>query len=121
MIQEIPDDFLLADFGSSVTAGAVVGLGWMDRDSQVIRNDQVISVEYALTVRTDLFGALTYGAQVAHKGSTYKLLHEPLKQADGRFCVMVLEKLEAVAAAIQATLLADGLALVTSDGLMVVF
>jgi hypothetical protein len=93
MIQEIADDFLLADFGSSVTAGAVVGLGWMDKNSQVIMNDQVISVEYALTVRTDLFGALTYNAQVTHEGSVYKLLHEPLKQADGRFCVMVLEKI----------------------------
>ena len=93
MIQEIADDFLLADFGSSVTAGAVVGLGWMDKNSQVIMNDQVISVEYALTVRTDLFGALTYNAQVRHEGSVYKLLHEPLKQADGRFCVMVLEKI----------------------------
>jgi hypothetical protein len=39
MIQEIPDDFLLADFGSSVTAGAVVGLGFMDRASQIIMND----------------------------------------------------------------------------------
>ena len=68
MIQEIADDFLLADFGSSVTAGAVVGLGWMDKNSQVIMNDQVISVEYALTVRTDLFGALTYNAQVTHEG-----------------------------------------------------
>lgn len=94
MIQEIPDDFLLADFGSSVTAGAVVGLGWMDCPSQIIMNDQVVTVDYALTVRTDLFGGLQYGAQVVHEGSTYKLLHEPLKQADGRFCVMVLEKLQ---------------------------
>ena len=95
MIQEIPDDFLLADFGSSVTAGAVVGLGIMDRASQVIMNDQVISVEYALTVRTDLFGWLQYGSQIVHEGVTYKLQHEPLKQADGRYCVMVLERLDA--------------------------
>jgi hypothetical protein len=91
MIQEIPDDFLLADFGSSVTAGAVVGLGVMDRTSQIIMNDQVITVDYALTVRTDQFGGLQYGDQVQHEGQTYKLQHEPLRQADGRFCVMVLE------------------------------
>ena len=95
MIQEIPDDFLLADFGSSVTAGAVVGLGIMDRASQIIMNDQVISVEYALTVRTDLFGWLQYGSQIVHEGVAYKLQHEPLKQADGRYCVMVLERLDA--------------------------
>ncbi len=97
MIQEIPDDFLLADFGSSVTAGAVVGLGVMDRTSQIIMNDQVITVDYALTVRTDQFGGLQYGDQVQHEGQTYKLQHEPLKLADGRFCVMVLELVEAVA------------------------
>ena len=91
MIQEIPDDFLLADFGSSVTAGAVVGLGVMDRTSQIIMNDQVITVDYALTVRTDQFGGLQYGDQVQHEGQTYKLQHEPLKLADGRFSVMVLE------------------------------
>lgn len=97
MIQEVADDFLLADFGSSVTAGAVVGLGIMDRQSQVMMNDQVISVEYALTVRTDLFGGLGYGDQVVHEGQVYRLQHEPLKLADGRFCVMVLEKIEAIA------------------------
>jgi hypothetical protein len=91
MIQEVPDDFLLADFGSSVTAGAVVGLGFMDRASQIIMNDNVVTVDYALTARTDQFGGLQYGDQVQHEGLTYKLQHEPLRLADGRFCVMVLE------------------------------
>ena len=100
MIQEIPDDFLLADFGSSVTAGAVVGLGVMDRPSQILMNDQVVTVDYALTVRTDLFGGLQYGDQVQHEGQTYRLQHEPLRQADGRFCVMVLEKLEQILASV---------------------
>jgi hypothetical protein len=94
MIQEIPDDFLLADFGSSVTAGAVVGLGVMDHASQIIMNDQVVTVDYALTVRTDQFGWLQYGNYVQHEGLTYKLQHEPLRLADGRFCVMVLEKVD---------------------------
>jgi len=94
MIQEIPDDFLLADFGSSVTAGAVVCLGVMDRASQIIMNDQVVTVDYALTVRTDQFGWLQYGNYVQHEGLTYKLQHEPLRLADGRFCVLVLEKVD---------------------------
>lgn len=98
MIQEVADDFLLADFGSSVTAGAVVGLGIMDRQSQVIMNDQVISVEYALTVRTDLFGGLQHGATVTVDGVQYRLQYEPLRQADGRYCVMVLDRLSAEAA-----------------------
>jgi hypothetical protein len=94
MIQEVADDFLLADFGSSVTSGAVVGLGIMDRQSQVIMGEQVISVEYALTVRSDLFGGLGYGDQVVHDGQLYRLQHEPLRLADGRFCVMVLELID---------------------------
>lgn len=95
MIQEIPDDFLLNDFGSSVTAGAVVGLGIMDRASQIIMNDNVVTVDYALTVRTDQFGDLQYGSIVQHEGLVYRLQHEPLMLADGRFCVMVLELVEA--------------------------
>ena len=94
MIQEVPDDFLLADFGSSVTAGAVVGLGIMDRQSQVLMGDEVVSVEYALTVETAKFGQLGYGSQVVVDGVIYRLQHEPLRQADGRFSVLVLERLE---------------------------
>jgi hypothetical protein len=112
MIQEIPDDFLLADFGSSVTAGAVVGLGFMDRASQIIMNDNVVTVDYALTVRTDQFGGLQYGDQVQHEGLTYKLQHEPLRQADGRFCVMVLELVQEVVTSL-ATL--SGLRITTLD------
>ena len=93
MIQEIADDFLLNDFGSSVTAGAVVGLGFKDEISDYVMGDRVISIDCTLTVRTDLFGDLQYGDTVQHGGESYRLLHEPLRQADGRFCVMLLEKL----------------------------
>jgi hypothetical protein len=96
MIQEVPDDFLLSDFGSSVTAGAVVGLGFKDEISNFVLDDRVISIDCTLTVRTDLFGGLQYRDLVEHGGQTYRLLHEPLRQADGRFCVMLLEKVEAV-------------------------
>ena len=92
MIQEIADDFLLNDFGSSVTAGAVVGMGIMDRQSQVIMGDQVVTVDYALTVRSDLFSWLGYNDQVVYENEVYRLRHEPLKLADGRYSVLVLEK-----------------------------
>lgn len=92
MIQEIPDDFLLADFGSRVTAGAVVGLGFKDEVSDYVLGDRVISIDATLTVRTDLFGGLQYRDLVEHGGQFYRLLHEPLRQSDGRFCVMLLEK-----------------------------
>jgi hypothetical protein len=63
----------------------------MDRASQIIMNDNVVTVDYALTVRTDQFGSLQYGDLVQHDGLVYRLQHEPLRLADGRFCVMVLE------------------------------
>jgi hypothetical protein len=44
---------------------------------------------------------LQYGDQVQHEGLTYKLQHEPLRLADGRFCVMVLEKLSSQPTPIQ--------------------
>jgi len=112
MIQEIPDDFLLADFGSSVTAGAVVGLGFKDEISDYVLGDRVISIDCALTVRTDLFGGLQYRDLVEHGGQTYRLLQEPLRQADGRFCVMLLELVEAVATIITTL---SGLRLTTLD------
>jgi hypothetical protein len=37
---------------------------------------------------------------VVYEGLLYRLQHEPLKQADGRFCVMVLEKLDQILAGV---------------------
>jgi hypothetical protein len=108
--------------GVSVIWGAVSGDAILEQNGELILRDQVVSTEYALhNLRSDLFGSLSFGSMVSVNGDSFRVIHEPVKQGDGMFCIAVLEKLEAVAAAIQATLLADGLALVTSDGLMVVF
>jgi hypothetical protein len=115
MIQEVPDDFLLSDFGSSVTAGAVVGLGFKDEISNFVLDDRVISIDCALTVRTDLFGGLQYRDLVEHGGQTYRLLHEPLRQADGRFCVMLLEKVEPTPGAFTFLVTLNGLQITTLD------
>jgi hypothetical protein len=115
MIQEVPDDFLLSDFGSSVTAGAVVGLGFKDEISNFVLDDRVISIDCTLTVRTDLFGGLQYRDLVEHGGQTYRLLHEPLRQADGRFCVMLLEKVEPVPGAFTFLVTLNGLQITTLD------
>ena len=87
-------DVFLADFGSSVNAGAIVGLGFMDRQSQLVMGDHVVTVDYALTVRTDLFGLLQYGAQIEYEGQAYRLQHEPTRIGDGRFCVLMLELID---------------------------
>ena len=91
-LQQIDPDLLLADFGVSITAGAVSGIGHLDVNSELILNGQVVMIDYAVTCRTDLFGALTYGSAVTVNGVAYKVIHEPLRVADGVFCVVPLEK-----------------------------
>lgn len=104
-----------------VVAGAVSTTGMFDMKSELVMDGQVISIENALTIKTSELGTLGYGDLITVDGNAYRVRQEPFRMADGLLSVMSLEQAEAVAAATQSTLLADGLALVTSDGLMVVF
>ena len=44
-------DAFLADFGVSVTAGAVSALGILDMPMEVMAGDQVLSTDYTLTAK----------------------------------------------------------------------
>ena len=44
MLEEVPADLLLQDFGLSITAGAVSGIGILDRNSEIILGGQVVMV-----------------------------------------------------------------------------
>jgi hypothetical protein len=90
--EQIDDNLLLADFGVSVTAGAVSGIGVLDQNSELILQGQVVMVDHALTCRTALFGNLQYGTSITVDDQNYKVIHEPLRFADGRFCIIPLEK-----------------------------
>lgn len=94
MLEQIDPDLLLADFGLSVTAGAVSGIGILDQNSELTLSGQVVMIDYALTCRTALFGLLQYGAAITVDGEPYKVIHEPLRLADGVFCVIPLERLQ---------------------------
>jgi len=91
MLEEVPADLLLQDFGLSAIAGAVSGLGILDRNSELILGGQVVMVDYMLTCRTDQFGALQYGDDIIIDGANYKVRHEALKLADGLYCSIPLE------------------------------
>ncbi len=91
-LQQIDDDLLLADFGVSVTAGAVSGIGILDQNSEIILQGQVVIADYTLTCKTSQYGNLRYGDTLTAGGQAYKVIHEPLRFADGRFCVVPLEK-----------------------------
>jgi hypothetical protein len=95
MLEEVPADLLLQDFGLSATAGAVSGIGILDRNSEIILGGQVVMVDYMLTCRTDQFGALQYGSGIIVGGVSYTVRHEPLKLADGLYCSIPLERVEA--------------------------
>lgn len=90
--------------GVSVTAGAVSGFGQLDQNSELVMSGQVVSVDYALSCATALFGSLQYGDIIAVGGNNYRVQHEPVKIGDGTDCIVPLE------------FIATGTYLTTQDG-----
>lgn len=93
-------DAFLADFGVSVTAGAVSALGILDMPMEVIAGDQVLSTDYTLTARASDFGDLVYGSEVNVNGVPYTVRETRLID-DGAFCQIGL--MRSVATALQET------------------
>ena len=78
-------DAFLADFGVSVTTGAVSGLGILDMPMEVLAGDQVLSTDYTLTTKAADFGDLQYGSEVNVNGVPYTVRETRLID-DGSFC-----------------------------------
>jgi hypothetical protein len=79
--------------GVSVTWGVVTGEAILEQNTELVVNDQVLSVEYALSnLRVDLFGAMNYGDLVTVAGEQFEVRHAPLLVGDGRYCVVMLQK-----------------------------
>lgn len=97
----------------SVIAGAVTGRGFLKQNSEVLLNDTIVSIEYALVAETSVFGALAYGDSVIVDGVNYTVRHEPMRQDDGTFCLVPLSK---ATLASNNVVTLDGLRLVTQDG-----
>ncbi len=93
-------DAFLADFGVSVTAGAVSALGILDMPMEVLAGDQVLSTDYTLTARASDFGDLVYGSEVNVNGVPYTVRETRLID-DGAFCQIGL--MRSVATALQET------------------
>lgn len=92
MLQEVDQDLLLQDFGLSISAGAVSGLCILDKQSEIILDGRAVVVDYTAIVRTDQFGWLQYGNAVDIDGKCYTVAHEPMRIADGLYCLLVLEE-----------------------------
>jgi len=108
----------LADFGVRVTAGALSGLGILDQNSELLLGNQVVSVDYALTCETSIFGSLAYGETVTVDSNRYEVKYEPMRKDDGIFCVVPLSKSTVVANNITTL---SGLRLITQDGRYLIY
>ncbi len=97
MIEEDLTVFL-ADFGVSITAGAVSGLCLLDMPGEVVFDGVretytgALSTMYSITCRTDEFGSLGYGDSVTVDGEVYILQEAPILITDGVFCRINLER-----------------------------
>jgi hypothetical protein len=77
----------------AVQFGQVSTFGMFDRKSEIVLDEQVLSLENALTVKTSELGNLTYGDQLSVGGAAYKVRHEPMRMADGLLSIVLLEVL----------------------------
>lgn len=98
----------------SVTAGAVSGRGFLKQNSEMLLGGEVISIDFALTCETSIFGSLAYGDLLTVDGNSYEVRYEPMRQDDGTFCVVPLAK-SALQVSNSITTL-SGLRLITQDG-----
>jgi hypothetical protein len=81
----------LADFGVSLTAGAVSGTGILDMPSEILLDNQIISTEYTVTCEASKFGALLYGSSITVNGAAY-VVRAAVLLTDGVFVQLSLQK-----------------------------
>jgi len=74
----------------SVTANGVSGKGYLDIDSQLVLDDQQVTVPGMLTVRTDLFGSLKIKDLVIIGTQQWRAQYDPQPFDDGSFCMVPL-------------------------------
>lgn len=81
-----------AEMAVPVTTGSVSGAGILDMPMEVLAGDQVLSVDYKLTVKTSEFGGLIYGDGITVAGVNYTVRSAQLID-DGTFTELYLAKL----------------------------
>jgi hypothetical protein len=81
----------LADFGVSITAGAVSGLGLLDMPGELIADGMIITTDYTLRCEASKFGGLGYGTALTVDGVSYQVRDNRLIE-DGKFCNITLQK-----------------------------
>jgi hypothetical protein len=90
------DDFLDPDLDVvPVIAGAIIGDGYLDLNSEMIFDGNLTIIDYMLTAQTSKFGGLGYGTAISVNGETYKVEMSPQRFDDGKFCRIPLARVDA--------------------------
>ena len=84
-------DVFLADFGVTVTSGAISGIGILDMPGELVADGMIITTDYSLRCEASKFGALAYGASITVDGTAYTIRENRLIE-DGVFCEITLQK-----------------------------
>lgn len=80
-----------ADFGVSVVAGAVTGLGLLNMPGELVADGMIITTDYSLRCEASEFGGLIFGAAMTVDGVNYQVRENRLIE-DGVFCEITLQK-----------------------------
>lgn len=82
---------LFFSFGaSSVSAGAVSGLGLLMMPGEIIADGMVMTTDYELTVKTSEFGNLEYGAGIVVDAVPY-IVRNTKPMDDGRLSIIQMQ------------------------------
>ena len=81
----------LADFGVTVTSGAISGIGILDMPGELVADGMIISTDYSIRCEASKFGTLAYGASITVNGTAYTIRENRLIE-DGVFCEITLQK-----------------------------
>ena len=84
-------DVFLADFGDTVTSGAISGIGILDMPGELVADGMIISTDYSIRCEASKFGTLAYGASITVNGTAYTIRENRLIE-DGVFCEITLQK-----------------------------
>lgn len=84
-------DGFLADFGVSVTFGAVTAKGILDMPTEIIAGGMVLNTDYQLTFKTAALAGLGYQSAITVDGSSY-VVREVRALDDGKMSVAFMSK-----------------------------
>lgn len=84
-------DVFMADFGVAVTDGVTATVGNLDMPSEVLAGGMIITTDYTLTIRANVYPALKYADSLTVAGASYTVREVRLLD-DGVFATVYLSK-----------------------------